>query len=65
LSEIDLRSSVAFFIGSEGRGLPAAVQEKLDGVARIPVAAPVESLNAAMAATLALYETARQRDGRR
>ena len=30
---------------------------------QLPLAAPVESLNAAMAATLALYEAARQRGG--
>ena len=61
LSEIDLRSPTAFFIGGEGSGLPADLLEQLGAVARIPLAARVESLNAAMATGLALYEAARQR----
>ncbi len=63
LSGVDLRRSVALFIGQEGGGLPAEVLKQVDAVAEIPLAAPVESLNAAMAATLALYEAARQRRG--
>jgi RNA methyltransferase, TrmH family len=44
-------------IGAEREGLPADVVEACDGVAHIPIAS--ESLNAAMAATVALYELAR------
>jgi RNA methyltransferase, TrmH family len=44
-------------IGSERDGLPAALVEQADHVARIPIA--THSLNAAMAATVALYETSR------
>ncbi|HXE74658.1 MAG TPA: RNA methyltransferase [Candidatus Xenobia bacterium] len=61
LSQTDLRQPVALFIGQEGSGLPRETLAQLDTVAEIPLAAPVESLNAAMAATLALYEAARQR----
>lgn len=61
LEEIDLRSPVAFFVGQESKGLPRDLSAQVDETGRIPLAAPVESLNAAMAATLALYETARQR----
>jgi TrmH family RNA methyltransferase len=61
LPEVDLRGPVALFIGQEGSGLPMVLLPKVDAVAAIPLAAPVESLNAAMAATLALYEAARQR----
>ncbi len=61
LGQVDLRGSTALFIGQEATGLPPALLEKVDTVAEIPLAAPVESLNAAMAATLALYEAARQR----
>ncbi|HSC78182.1 MAG TPA: RNA methyltransferase [Candidatus Acidoferrales bacterium] len=61
LDQTDLRRPVALFIGQEGSGLPSETLKKLDGTAEIPLAAPVESLNAAMAATLALYEAARQR----
>ncbi|MCI0403837.1 MAG: RNA methyltransferase [Acidobacteria bacterium] len=65
LGQVDLRGAVALFIGQEGSGLPATLLEKIDAVAAIPLAAPVESLNAAMAATLALYEAARQRSSAR
>lgn len=61
LDEVSLREPVAFFVGQEAGGLPREWQRKLDVVGRIPLAAPVESLNAAMAATLAFYEAARQR----
>lgn len=63
LTKTDLRGPAALFVGGEASGLPAEVVSKLDAVARIPLAAPVESLNAAMAATVALYEAARQRRG--
>ena len=43
-----------FVIGAEREGLPAAVVAACDEVAHIPIA--FESLNAAMAATIALYE---------
>lgn len=61
LSEIDFSSSTAFFIGAEGAGLPDDLLKQLDATARIPLATSVESLNAAMAASLAFYEAARQR----
>lgn len=61
LGELDLRQPMVFFIGREGSGLPAELLEQAEATARIPLAASVESLNAAMAANLALYETARQR----
>jgi TrmH family RNA methyltransferase len=62
LDQTDLRRAVALFVGQEGSGLPSETLKKLDATAEIP-GAPVESLNAAMAATLALYEAARQRRG--
>lgn len=59
LGEADLTRNCAFIIGSEGRG----VRRKLSAAARdlrIPTTG-VESLNAAMAATVLLYEARRQR----
>ncbi len=61
LSQTDLHQPTAFFVGQEGSGLAPEMLKQLDGVTAIPLVAPVESLNAAMAATLALYEAARQR----
>ncbi|GAA1648371.1 23S rRNA (guanosine(2251)-2'-O)-methyltransferase RlmB [Georgenia ruanii] len=47
--------------GSEGKGLSRLVREACDVVASIPIAASVESLNAAVATGIALYEVARHR----
>jgi TrmH family RNA methyltransferase len=47
----------ALLVGAEREGLPAAVVEGCDSVAQIPI--ENESLNAAMAATVALYEVSR------
>jgi TrmH family RNA methyltransferase len=49
---------VAILVGAERAGLPAEVVAACDEVAHIPIAA--ESLNAAMAATVALYECNRR-----
>lgn len=50
-------------VGSEGKGLSRLVGETCDMVARIPIAATTESLNAGIAASVALYEVARRRQG--
>jgi RNA methyltransferase, TrmH family len=59
--ELDLRAPFALLIGNEGAGLPAEVERSADARIRIQVAEPVDSLNAAVAASLILYEAARQR----
>lgn len=48
-------------VGAEGAGLSRLVREKCDQVVSIPMAAAVESLNAGVAAGIALYEVARHR----
>jgi 23S rRNA (guanosine2251-2'-O)-methyltransferase len=52
-------------VGSEGRGLSRLVSERCDVLARIPMAAASESLNAGVAAGIALHEVARRRAGQR
>jgi 23S rRNA (guanosine2251-2'-O)-methyltransferase len=47
--------------GSEGKGLSRLVRETCDVVAAIPIASSTESLNAAVATGIALYEVARRR----
>lgn len=73
--EIDWRGPVALLIGNEGAGLPDDLVRSADAVVRIPHApqynnqyskagsenAPAESLNAAIAGSILLYEAARQR----
>jgi TrmH family RNA methyltransferase len=57
----DLREASAIFIGSEGHGLPAEVEHASDAHISVPMSEAVESLNAAVAASIVLYEAARQR----
>jgi RNA methyltransferase, TrmH family len=61
LDQADLRSPAAIFFGNEGSGLPREVMAKLDESIAIPHTPQVESLNAAIAASIVLYEAARQR----
>ena len=51
----------AFLIGNEGKGLTDEATESADCLIRIPMCGKVESLNAAMASGILMYEAARQR----
>ncbi len=51
----------AFMIGNEGKGLTEEASMTADCLIRIPMCGQVESLNAAMAAGILMYEAARQR----
>jgi 23S rRNA (guanosine2251-2'-O)-methyltransferase len=51
-------------VGSEGAGLSRLVLEACDSLAAIPISKTVESLNAGVAAGIALFEISRQRVGR-
>jgi RNA methyltransferase, TrmH family len=57
----NLDEPAAIFIGSEGHGLPREVEHAADAMISIPLRESVESLNAAVAASVVLYEAARQR----
>jgi 23S rRNA (guanosine2251-2'-O)-methyltransferase len=57
-------SPLVLVIGSEGRGLSRIVAEACDVLVSIPIASSVESLNAGIAASIALYEVAAARAGR-
>jgi len=61
LDQADLRSSAAIFFGNEGAGLPRELMVRMDESITIPQAEQVESLNAGVAASIVLYEAARQR----
>jgi 23S rRNA (guanosine2251-2'-O)-methyltransferase len=56
-----LSQPVALVIGAEGRGLSRLVAERCSLLARIPAAGEAESLNASVAASLAMFEVARVR----
>ncbi len=59
--ELDLTRPTVFVVGAERHGLPPEVIAACDESASIPQTVEAESLNAAAAATIALYETVRQR----
>ena len=59
--DYDYREGCCFFIGNEGNGLTDGLTELADRKIRIPMAGRVESLNAATAATVLMYEAMRQR----
>jgi len=58
---VDLTEPVALLIGNEGNGVPLDLAAQAGGALTIPCPGPVESLNAAVAASVLLYEAARQR----
>jgi len=61
LPEANLTGPLAVLIGNEGAGVPRELLEMTDEIVAIPHAQKVESLNAGVAASLILYEAARQR----
>jgi TrmH family RNA methyltransferase len=58
-----LANPVAFLIGNEGNGVPHDLAAQADAALTIPCPGSVESLNAAVAASVLLYEASRQRAG--
>ena len=61
IADVDLRGPVALLIGNEGEGISKDLLAQADEVVAIQHSKPVESLNAAIAASIVLYEAARQR----
>lgn len=61
LDQATLTGPLAIFIGSEGAGLPRDLLTEMTEVVAIPHSPTVESLNAGVAASIVLYEAARQR----
>lgn len=59
--QVDLRQPTALVLGNEAWGVTPGLARACDALASIPMIGPVESLNVAMAATVLLFEAARQR----
>jgi TrmH family RNA methyltransferase len=67
---VDWKAAAAILIGNEGAGLPAELVRAADALVYIPQSTGaarvgIESLNAAMAASVLLYEAMRQRNAAR
>lgn len=55
ISAINLKGALAFVVGSEGQGLRKLTRNSCDFLARLPMTGRMESLNAAVAGSIALY----------
>jgi TrmH family RNA methyltransferase len=58
--ETDITGRTAFIVGNEGGGADARFVDSADVTVRIPMTEDAESLNAAVAASIAMYERRRQ-----
>ena len=63
LADLDVTEPLTFVLGAEREGLPDHVVARCDDRAAIPQSPTAESLNVAMAGTVALYELSRRRAG--
>ena len=52
---------IALVIGNEGKGVSPLLKQKCDGIVTIPMHGHVQSLNASVAASVLMYEVARDR----
>jgi len=62
---VDLRGPLGLVVGGEGKGMSRLVKETCDSLMQLPMAGKVDSLNAAVAGSIALYEVWRQRSAGR
>jgi TrmH family RNA methyltransferase len=61
LTDDDLTRPAALILGNEGSGIPPEILRRATARVTIPTPGPVESLNAAIAGSILLYEASRQR----
>ncbi len=61
-ADLDWTAPLVVVVGAEGKGLSRLVAEHCDRAVRIPMRGGFDSLNASVAASLALFEAARHRN---
>lgn len=59
--DIDFRRDFALVIGNESKGISQQILDLADNIVKIPIMGNAESLNAAIASSIIMYETVRQR----
>lgn len=60
MTKADLKGAIGLVIGSEGDGLSRLIREKCDYLVSIPMSGHIDSLNAAVAAAILMFEKKRQ-----
>ncbi|HEV2581820.1 MAG TPA: 23S rRNA (guanosine(2251)-2'-O)-methyltransferase RlmB [Ktedonobacteraceae bacterium] len=60
--QADLTGPLALVVGNEGKGISRLVREHCDLLIKLPMHGVINSLNAAVAGSIALYEALRQRE---
>jgi len=61
LDQANLRGAIGLVVGNEGEGMRRLVRESCDFLVKLPMRGQVDSLNAAVAGSIVLYEILRQR----
>jgi 23S rRNA (guanosine2251-2'-O)-methyltransferase len=61
-TQANLTGSLALVVGNEGKGISRLVREHCDLLVKLPMFGHVNSLNAAVAGSISLYEALRQRE---
>lgn len=61
IEDLDVEGPVVLVVGAEGKGLRKTVKRACTDLARLSMAGPIDSLNASVAAGIALYEVVRSR----
>lgn len=64
-NQADLTGPLALVVGNEGKGISRLVREHCDLLVRLPMHGQINSLNAAVAGSIALYEALRQRSSKK
>jgi len=61
--DLNLREDFCLIVGNESHGVSPAALARADATVRLPMTAATESLNAAVAGSILMYEAVRQRSG--
>lgn len=61
IADVPFEGRVVLVVGAEGKGLRKPVKRVCTALAKLPMTGPIESLNASVAAGIAIYEVLRRR----
>jgi 23S rRNA (guanosine2251-2'-O)-methyltransferase len=61
IAEVPMEGAVVLVVGAEGKGLRKLVKSACTDLAKLPMSGAIDSLNASVAAGIALYEVVRRR----